>query len=118
MNFVLQFVIQSADALWIPVALIVCHKHQKAMAALYVVCSMVMMRLMIELMASIGYPFGLIGILDAPVALRGQIVYHIFYAIFMALAYFSRETRGALLLAAALSMFFITAVVFSIVMVL
>ncbi len=113
----MQIAIQWIDALWIAVALIVCHKPQKAMAVAYVMAGMVMMRLMIELMGSIGYQQGIMGLWNAPVSLRGQIVYNLFHAIFLTLAYFSPDTRGPIFLAGAISMFFMAAVVFSAVMV-
>lgn len=113
----MDFLIHWSDALWILVALFLCRKDQKLLAAGYVVGNMIMMRLMAEMMDVIGYERGLLGFWQLPVLLRGLIVYHGSNLVFFALAAYSRE-GGVLFMAAALSMFFLTAVVFSIVMVL
>lgn len=107
-----------ADLIWFPLAFFAVHKSQRVIVAGFLVASMVMMRLLAELVSSIGYPFGLLGFWDLHVFLRGLIVYSIFYGLYLLLAFFSPGSFRVVLLAASISIFFITALAAVIVMVL
>ncbi len=114
MGFILQWI----DVLWLPAGLAVVHKQQRFYAAGFFTGSMIMMRLLAELMESIGFPNGMIGLLHGAVSLRGLIVYSLSYLFYILFLYARPQTPPALLLAGSISVFFITAVLFTIIMVL
>lgn len=114
----LSEIIPYADLAWFPLALLVVHRSQRVIVVAFLAASMLMMRLLVELVSSIGYPFGLLGFWDMHVFLRGLIVYSIFYALYLLLAFFSPGSFRVVLLAASISVFFITALAAVIVMVL
>lgn len=106
------------DALWIPVLLVMLHKKQRFMAAGFVACNMVMMRLMAELMVWIGYPKGLLDILSIDMITRGFILYSVVYFIYMIIGLYSPRSSGTLFMGMSISLFFTASVLFAVVMVL
>ncbi len=114
MNFVLQWI----DLAWLALAWCVARKDQRGWVVGFFIVSMLMMRLQAELMASIGYPDGLIGLMDTPVYTRGLIVYSIAYAVYMIVLRYSVNAKGTLLMAASLAFFFMAFFTAAIVMVL
>ena len=114
----MHFILQWLDLIWLPIGYLFIHRPHRALAAAFFLSCMLMMRLQAELMISIGYSAGLIGLWGMHVFLRGLIVYSIFYALYLLLAHYSRDTRKAVFLAASISVFFMALFVSSIVMVL
>jgi hypothetical protein len=112
MNFILQWI----DIIWLLLAGLVLHKGQRLPALAAILACMVMMRLMIELMESAGYPRGIIGFVSIPVAVRGMAVYSFFYVAYLLYAYSLRST-GAIFLATSIAIFFAAAFTFALVMV-
>jgi len=95
------------DVLWLLAAFILVHPGQRMMSALFVGLSMVMMRLMVELMDFIGYPNGFFGIMPQYNAFdRGLLVYSAYYVLFFVMAHYSPGSRGPIFMAASISMFF------------
>lgn len=114
MGFILQWI----DAIWIPLVLVGVHKAQRWWGLGFVLLCMVMMRLQVDLMQSIGHPFGILQLLPFHVFTKGQIVYSIFYALYIILAHYSPNTNGFIFMAASISMFFMALTVSMIVMLL
>lgn len=106
------------DLLWIPVALLVIKRVQWIFALGFLAACMFMMRLEVELMGALHYPRGMAGWLSFPVFSRGLVVYSVFYVIFLVLALFSPYARGAVMMAAAITLFFAAAFTSMIIMVL
>lgn len=102
MNFIYEYL----DVLWLPVALLIVKRHQRFVVLGFFVFCMVMMRMQIELMASIGYPNGLLGLIGYDAKIRGLAVYSLAYVIYLVLVLFSPYARGTLLMAASISVFF------------
>lgn len=102
MDFILQYI----DVLWLPIALLSVHKPQRAMAAGFFICCMLMMRLQVELMYSTGYPTGFTPLLNSSAHMRGLVVYSIFYVLYIAMAIYSPKSEHAVFLAASISLFF------------
>lgn len=94
------------------------HKPHRWWALGFVISSIVLIRLMVEVMTYIGYEFGIMGFWDAHVHTRGVIVSSFFYILFLLLAHFSRRTEGVVFMAACLSIFFMIFVVTATVMLL
>lgn len=102
MNFILQWI----DVLWLPVALVVVHKEQRGWALGFFLSCMLMLRLQAELLTFIGYPRGILFFMDSPVYQRGLIIYSLFYALYLIMAYYSPHTKGPVFMAASISIFF------------
>lgn len=106
------------DAAWIPLALLVVHRHQRLFVLGFFLACMLMMRLLVELVESTGYPRGIVGLLDAPLFLRGLCVYSVFYALYLLVVHFSPGSFKAVLMAASITIFFAATICAAIVMVL
>lgn len=106
------------DALWIIVFLTMLHKNHRLWAIGFVICNMVMMRLMAELMVWIGYPTGVLDILSASMITRGLALYSAVYLFYMTVALYSPKSSGTMFMAMSISLFFTASVLFAVVMML
>ena len=114
----MSFILQWIDVLWLVPAFVLIHPKERLLAAGFFIICMVMMRLQVELMGSIGYEQGILGVMSMPVFSRGLIVYSLFYIAYMLLAHYSRDSRKVIFMAASISIFFMALFVSSVVMVL
>ena len=96
---------QWMDLLWLPVGLVVSYKGQRLKTAAFVLICVFTLRMQIELMAETGHEAGFFAFLDAGPYERGLVVYGLVIAFFLTLVHFSPNTRGAIFLAAAISMY-------------
>ncbi len=112
------FVWEWLDAAWFPIALILVHKGQRLKACAFIAVCMMVMRLQIQIFDQMGFAKGITGFIDWPLIFRGYAVYGVFILLFIILSYFSPFTRGAIYLAASLSIFFMAFTVSSIVLIL
>ncbi len=103
----MKFVLQWIDLAWLAMAFLIARKDQRLWVLGFFAGSMVMMRLLVELMGSIGYPDGLLGVMDTPVHTRGLLFYSFIYLVYIAFIYYSPSARGTLLMAASIGFFFI-----------
>lgn len=102
MNLILQWI----DLIWLPLALLAVHEHQRGWTLAFCLSCMVMMRLQVELILSTGFTSGFTGLFTMGVHSRAQVTYSVFYVIYIALAVYSPKTQGAIFMAATISMFF------------
>lgn len=93
------------DALWLLVILIALHKRQRIIGVCFVLAGMAMMRLQVELMEAIGYPQGILSLMDSHVFDRGLITYSGFYLFYVLISYFSPGSFRSVFLAASISIF-------------
>lgn len=114
----IDFIYQWIDVLWLPVAWFVVHKHHRLMALAFIIICMMTMRLQIEIMTDIGRPTGILPWLDSGLFARGLVTYSLIYAVFLALAYFSKSTQAIIFFAAILSIYIFALCLSMIVMVL
>jgi hypothetical protein len=112
------FVWEWLDIAWFPIALILVHKGQRLKACAFIAVCMMVMRLQIQIFDQMGFSKGITGFIDWPLIFRGYAVYGVFMLLFIILSYFSPYTRGAIYLAASLSIFFMAFTVSSIVLIL
>ena len=94
------------DVIWIPVLFFGVHKKHRWWALGFVISSIIISRLLAEVMVYIGYPTGIMGLMELNVYKRGIIVTSFFYILLLILAHFSRRTEGVVFLAACLTFFF------------
>ena len=106
------------DLIWLPIALFVVHKEQRIVTGAFFIACFIMMRLQIEMMASLGYPTGFLPLIKWPVQNTALIVYMIFYIAFIGLAYWSKGTNKHIFLAASISIFFAAMLTSMVIMVL
>lgn len=105
--------------LWLGMAMMIARRDQRPWVAAFFIASMVMMRLLSELMGWIGYPDGLLGLIKTfPVHTRALVVYSLTYIIYMGFLYYSPGARGMLLMAASIGFFFTAFFTTAIVMIL
>ena len=78
---------------------------------------MTVLRLQIEIAQEMGFAKGVTGLIDWPLIIRGYVVYGVFFFVYLLLSYLSPYTRGAIYLAASLTIFFMAFTVSSIVLI-
>lgn len=117
-NSLLQVISPWLDFLWLPIAVLAVHKGHRIWAAGFVLACAFMMRLQVELMESVGYPTGILPLLDSDLMRRGMVTYSVFYVIYIALAYYSPGSHKHVMMAATISMFFVAMFVSSLIMLL
>jgi hypothetical protein len=100
--------VQWLDFLWIPVAALATHGVQRYYACTLAVACIVSLRLQTELLtwAGIGMT-GATGYFSMPPMMRGMMTYAVLLALFLALSYYSPNTRGVIYMAACLSVYVI-----------
>lgn len=101
---------------WIPVALFIVHKGQRLKSSGFILLLALLLNLQIDLMHSTGFAKGFTGFIKMDLEQRGLIVHSIFIALFLLLSYLSPRTKGAIYLAASLSLFFMSFFISSIFM--
>jgi len=102
-----DFIYDWIDILWLPIAFLTVHKKHRWWALAFVGASMLMMRLLSELMTHGGYDYGIMNLMDSHVHSRGLVTYSIFYILFLLMAHYSPRTEGIIFMAACISIFFI-----------
>ena len=102
--------------LWILPACVLAHKGQRLKISLFIVLLAVVLQLQVEVIQSTGFDKGFTGWVDISIFKRGLVVHSIFIALFTLLSYISPRTRSIIYLAAALSLFFMSFFVSSLVM--
>ncbi len=114
----MNFVIQWMDVIWLPVAFFIVHKHQRVWVISLIISCMFMMRMQLEFISGIGYERGLMSLMNSHILHRALIVYSLFYMLFLILSYYSPHTRGIIIMAASISVFFMAFFVSTFVMLL
>lgn len=94
------------DILWLPLAFFLVQRHQRWWAIGFIVSSMLVMRLQVEIIESTGFNFGFLGLSQLQAHTRGIFVYSFFYTLFLIFTHFSPNTRGVMLMATCLTLFF------------
>lgn len=95
-----------ADIIWIPIAVVSVHKGQRIKAAAFVLFCMLTMRLQVELIRDTGFDTGYLNFMHSDIFNRAQIVYSVFIVLFLILSHYSPNTRGAIYMAASISIYF------------
>lgn len=110
------FVESWLDAVWLPIAALAVHSGQRLKAMAFVGLCMTVMRLQVEIVKSTGFDLGFSGLWDASLYHRGLVTYSIFIMLYLVLSYLSPYTKGAIYLAASITIFFMAFTVSSFVM--
>lgn len=109
---------QWVDGVWILVALLLAKKNQRLVSIAFIVSCMLMMRMQVEMLASAGFAHGIFKLLPYTIFERGLACYSLLYTVYCAFLKFSPGSRGSILLATVISLFFIGFFVSSFVMLL
>lgn len=104
----MKFVLQWIDLAWLVMAFAVARKDQRGWVLAFFIASMVMMRMLVELMTYIGYPNGITGLIDTPVHTRALVIFSFFYIAYIAFFHFSPNAKGMLLMAGSIAFFFMS----------
>lgn len=100
-----EFIYQWLDVLWLPVAWLLVHKDHRWMTMGLIVTCILTLRTQVELMKAIGFPTGLLPVLDGPIYDRGLIGYGAVIGIFLILAHFSQSTGRMIFFTATISIY-------------
>jgi len=102
----INFIYQWIDVLWLGAVFFAVHKPHRLYALGFILSCMFMMRLQIEMMSGIGYEQGILAFMDSHIHVRLMVIYSIVYILYFVMAYYSPNTKGAVFLAASISVFF------------
>lgn len=114
----IDFILYWIDIIWVPIIFFGVHKKHRWWALGFVICSMLIMRIISETFLYIEYPTGILGIMTSNVYSRGLIVTSIFYMLYLIVAHYSSKTEGVVFMAASLTFFFAIFVTCSLIMLL
>ncbi len=114
----MDFLYQWIDIIWLPLALYIVQKQKRWLMAAFIIANMVMMRLLVELMDSIGYPAGILPLMTSPVFDRALMTYTVFNMLFIILAHYSPRTHQHVFIGAGITVFFMAAVTSTLIMLL
>lgn len=118
MTITAQNLFEWIDLLWAPLALLVMEPGKRLMTCAFALSCVLLLRLQIELFTGIGFPRGLLGIMDSSLYVRGLWTYGVFIGLFFILAYFSKGSDKNIHLAASITMMLASFCVSSAIMVL
>lgn len=107
-----------ADLFWLPVAFLTMERGKRLLTCGFVLSCALLLRLQVELLHGIGYPYGFFGLMAAPVMIRGLVTYGVFILLFLLLAYFSKGSDKSIHIAASITIMIVAFCVSSLVMVL
>lgn len=93
------------DLLWIPLGLLCVRKGQYLMATAFILVCIGSLRVQVQLMESTQHPNGFMGWLPGTAYDRGLVFYGLLIALFLLLAHLSPRTKGAVFLAAILTLY-------------
>lgn len=113
-----QTCFQWIDLLWIPLALLLMERGKRLLTCLFILSCVLLLRLQIELLHSIGFPGGIFRLIETSIYVRGLIVYGFFIGLFLILAYWSRGGDKNVHIAASITMLIASFCVSSLIMVL
>lgn len=91
------------DAFWLFPALFLMEKGKKLLTCLFILSCVLLLRLQLELMNSIGFPRGVLGWVSMGLYERGLVVYGLFTAFFLLIAYFSKGSAKSIHMAASIT---------------
>lgn len=114
----MQTLLPWIDLLWAPVALIVVPKGIKIKTALFTLFCALALRLQVELLQSIGFGKGFLGLMESGILARGQVTYGVFILFLLILAFFSKGVDKHVHIAACITILIVAFCVSTFVMVL
>ncbi len=97
---------QWIDIIWLPIVYLCVAKQHRMLSLGFVVCSVILIRLITETMLHIGYGFGIMGFLTWHVHTRGLLISGLFYTIFLCYAHFAKKTEKIIFFGVTLTLFF------------
>ncbi len=106
------------DLLWIPAGMAAVERGKWFLTSGFILSCVLLLRLQIELMQSIGAPYGFFGFIGMGIYNRGLITYGVFIALFLVLAHFSRGGDKNVHMVASITIMIMAFCVSSLVMVL
>lgn len=113
-----QTLYQWLDLLWVPLALLTMERGKRLLTVLFVLSCVLMLRLQMELLHSMGFPAGIFGLIETSLYVRGLVIYAFFIGLFMILAYFSKGGDKNVHIAASITMLIASFCLSSLIMVL
>lgn len=109
---------QWIDSIWLLIALIAAGKKQRLLSLIFIGACMAMMRMQIEMLVAMGYSFGMLKLLPYHIFWRGVASYSLVYVLYFIFIRVFPGSRGVLLLASMISLFFLAFLLSTFIMVL
>lgn len=106
------------DALWIPFALCIGERGKRLLTVGFILACIVLLRLQVELMGSMGLEYGFFDFMKSTAFDRGLVVYGVFIALFLFLAHFSKGGDKTVHMAASITILIMSFCVSTLIMVL
>ena len=100
-----DLIYQWIDCLWLPLGLVTVRRGQRLMTLAFIGSCILTLRTQLELMDGIGYSHGLMGFLSFGLYERGLVIYGLVIGVFLILARLSPKTKGAIFLAAIITLY-------------
>lgn len=101
----LNYLYDWLDFIWLPLALLIARKGQRIYCIMFVLMSIFVLRLQVELMQVLGFEHGFFKFLDYPALWRGYLAYGVFIALFLGLTRWSKEQDPYIFIAAGITIF-------------
>lgn len=98
-----QTLYQWIDLFWVPVALVITERGKKLLTCFFVLSTVLLLRLQVELLQQLGYPRGFFGFMSSDIFARGLIAYGAFVAFFLLIAHYSKGSDKNVHIAASIT---------------
>ncbi len=98
-----QTILPWIDLLWVPVALLTMERGKRLLTCGFVLSCSLLLRLQVELLQQVGYPYGFFRLMDTGIFTRGLITYGGFITLFLLLAYYSPGSNKSVHMAASIT---------------
>ena len=100
-----DLIYQWLDCLWLPLGLVMVRRGQRLMTLAFIATCIITLRTQLELMQGIGRNHGFLNLINLGLYERGLIIYGLVIGLFLILAHFSPRTKGAIFLAAMITLY-------------
>lgn len=111
-----QEIYGNLDLVWVPIAIMTVHEGQRVKAAIFCAFCYLSLRMQLEVLAAFDAPNGFFNFLTMDPYLRGLASYSVMTILYLLLSIFSPNTKGAVFMAASLSLYFFALTISSVVM--
>ncbi|MCB1532022.1 MAG: hypothetical protein KDJ35_04040 [Alphaproteobacteria bacterium] len=111
-------ILQYIDFIWLPLVFLAAPKPHRRTALLYVLGCIFLLRMQVEMMIALGYPRGILTLVDMSAFNRGLVIYTLFYILYLGFLHFSAKNDKSIVMASSIGLYFVVFFVSSMAMVL
>lgn len=111
-----QEIYANLDLIWIPIAILSVHEGQRVNSAVFCAFCYMSLRMQLEVLNAFDAPNGFFDLLTMDPYIRGLASYGFVTILYLLLSIFSPNTKGAVFMAASLSLYFLALSISSVIM--